>query len=460
MIGFILPFLGRLHPLLVHLPIGILIFGMLLVFWPKKSLTSFNPVIRLAFLIGGISATVAGISGYMQYRFEGYAWDTVQNHLIAGILSAVGSFYLFSQVKDNRVFNLKIKIQIIILFLAVTVTGHLGGNISRGDTYLIEVLPAEIQAWTGQEVAPPEPLEIPEQGWEELAFYGDVIQPILNQNCKSCHNPKNLKGALNLTSFEDLRKGGENGIVIQSGNPQLSVLYAHMTLPLEDEDHMPPREKRQPAKEEIELIRAWINSGAAQNTTLAQARIDKKLVEPFFHQTEIPFYPLTEVPMPSLDTLAKLQKAGFFAEHLQQGTAWLKISCINFPRFEDKDWKTLASSQSQIAYLDLSGTQVTDQILESISTLPHLTVLKLNQTAIDGTQLQALQACKNLKLLYLNGTGVGMEKLSTLDQHLSLEKVFAFQTPAGESPSQMKFSFILETGNYSLPKVPTDTLVY
>jgi len=460
MLGFILPLLGRLHPLLVHLPIGILIFGMMLVFWPKKPPTSFNPVIRLAFLIGGVSSILAGISGVIQYQFEGFTWDSIQNHLIAGFLTAIGSFYLFSQIKDSTLFSSKIKIQIAVLFLVLTVTGHLGGNISRGDTYLIEVLPAEIQVWTGQKIEPQKPLEIPEQGWEKLAFYGDVIQPILNQNCKSCHNPKNLKGALNLTSFEDLQKGGENGAVIQAGNPQLSVLYAHMTLPLEDEDHMPPREKRQPAKEEIELIRAWITAGAAQNTTLAQAGINKKLVEPFFHKEEIPFYPLTEVPMPSLDTLAKLQKAGFFAEQIQQGSPWLKISCLNLPGFADQDWKNLNSLKTQIAYLDLSGTQMTDQILESIATLPHLTVLKLNQTSIGGTQLQALQACKNLKLLYLNATHVDLTKLSSLNQHPSLQKVFAFQTPAGESPSTMKFSFELEIGNYFLPKIPTDTLVY
>ena len=164
--------------------------------------------------------------------------------------------------------------------------------------------------------------------------------------------------------------------------------------------------------------------------------------------------------MPSLDTLAKLQKAGFFAEQIQQGSPWLKISCINLPGFADQDWKNLNSLKTQIAYLDLSGTQVTDQILESIATLPHLTVLKLNQTSIGGTQLQALQASKNLKLIYLNATLVDLAKLSSLNQHPSLQKVFAFQTPAGESPNKMKFSFELETGNYSLPKIPTDTLVY
>lgn len=460
MSGFILPLLGRLHPLIVHLPIGILIFGILLIFWQKKGSTAFNPVIRFAFLLGAISATLAGISGFLQYQFEGFTWDSIQNHLIAGLITASGSFYLFTRIKDETIFTSMIKLQVLALFLVLTVTGHLGGNISRGEEYLIEVLPAEIQAWTGYEAAPEKPLEIPEQGWEELVFYGEVVQPILNQNCKSCHNPRNLKGEFNLTTFEELLKGGENGEVLKAGNPELSALFAKMILPLEDEGHMPPKEKRQPSKEEIELIKSWIASGASQNTTLGQAGVVEKLLEPFFHREEIPFYPLTEVSTAPADTLSKLRKTGLFAENVLQGYSWLKVSCINFPTFNDDNWVLLKSVKDQIAYLDLSETQVTDGILDSISNLPNLTILKLNQTTLAGTQLGALSDCKNLKILYLNSTQTSMENLSALNQHSSLQKVFAYQTPAGESQNPGKFSFQLEIGNYSLPKIPADTIIY
>jgi uncharacterized membrane protein len=460
MLDFILPLLGRLHPLLVHLPIGILIFGILLIFLQKKGSTGFNPVIRLAFLLGAISATLAGISGFFQYQFEGFAWDSVQNHLIAGVISAIGSFYLFTQIKDETFFTFKIKLQVLVLFLVLTVTGHLGGNISRGEEYLLEVMPAGIQSLAGYEAAPEKPLEIPEQGWEELEFYGDVVQPILNQNCKSCHNPRNLKGEFNLTTFEELLKGGENGEVLKAGNPELSALFAKMILPLEDEDHMPPKEKRQPSKEEIELIKSWIAAGASQNTTLGQAGVDEKLLEPFFHKEEIPFYPLTEVAVVPADTLAKLRTAGFFAETILQGSSWLKVSCINFPDFTNEDWILLKSVKDQITYLDLSGTQITDGILDSIAGLPNLTILKLNQTTLSGAQLGELSECKNLKMLYLNSTPTNLENLSALNLHPSLQKVFAYQSPAGESQNPGKFSFQLQTGNYSLPKIPADTIVY
>ena len=53
MTEYLLPFLGRMHPVLVHLPIGILIFGILLCFFPQKEKNALLPSIRLAFLIGG-----------------------------------------------------------------------------------------------------------------------------------------------------------------------------------------------------------------------------------------------------------------------------------------------------------------------------------------------------------------------------------------------------------------------
>ena len=60
MTEFLLPFLGRMHPVLVHLPIGILIFGILLCFFPQNGKNALLPSIRLAFLIGGIAALAAG----------------------------------------------------------------------------------------------------------------------------------------------------------------------------------------------------------------------------------------------------------------------------------------------------------------------------------------------------------------------------------------------------------------
>ncbi|MEP0711524.1 MAG: c-type cytochrome domain-containing protein, partial [Algoriphagus sp.] len=264
---------------------------------------------------------------------------------------------------------------------------------------------------------------------------------------------------LDLSSFAGIHKGGEAGEILENGNPEQSSLYTRLVLPEDHDDHMPPKDKRQPRKEEIGLIKAWIASGASESAKLGESAINVSLIEPFFKKDEIPFYPVVEVPTLPQDSISKLKELNFFAEAIKMGSPFLKISCVNFPAFSDTDWQILQSSKNQIVYLDLTGTAISDALLERIASLPNLTVLKLNNTSIEGSSLGKLEANKNLKLLYLNETLVTQRNLSALDGHPSLEKVFAFDTKVDASGSS-RFSFYLETGNVSLPPLPTDTIVF
>ncbi|WP_057937673.1 c-type cytochrome domain-containing protein [Algoriphagus resistens] len=460
MIDFILPLFGRFHPILVHLPIGFLVFGVILIFWSAEKYAIYSPIIKLAFLLGGISAGLASISGFMQFQYEGYGWDTVQLHLILGIFTTFLSFGLWYHLQKSAVSPPRLKIKGALLLAILTLTGHLGGNITHGENYFTEVLPPALQAFLGGEASSNEPLELPADNWEEVEFFTGAIQPILDQNCKSCHNPKKLKGELDLSSFKGIHKGGENGAILENGNARESSLFARLILPEDHDDHMPPKDKRQPRKEEIELIKAWIESGSAEHATLGETSIQLSLVEPFFKKDEKPFYPVVAVPTLAEDSISILRGSGFFAEVVKTDSPFLKISCINFPAFSDSDWSLLASAKEQIVYLDLTGTKITDAILEQVSSLPNLTVLKLNQTFIEGKNLDKLNQSNNLKLLYLNETKVNSGQLKALDKHPRLEKVFAFDTPAADSGTSSQFSFHLETGNLSLPPLPTDTIVY
>ena len=462
MTEFLLPFLGRMHPVLVHLPIGILIFGILLCFFPQNGKNALLPSIRLAFLIGGIAALAAGVSGFLQYQWEGFAWEDVQLHLVGGVITAVGSFGVYALVKNAEV-TTKIRVLALVLGLILGITGHWGGNLTHGEGYFTEVLPADLQSLFGAEIQPELGPQLTEETWENAQLYAEVIQPILNKNCKSCHNPRNRKGELDLSSLAALRKGGEDGQVLTAGDAAHSELFARLLLPKEDEKHMPPAEKNQPSKEEIALIESWIKGGAKESGTLAAAGISKNQIERFILKNEIPFYPILALAPLAADSLAELKEAGLFAEAVEVGSGLLKVSCINLPSFQDSDWKLLESVKSRIAYLDLSGTQVTDAVVEQLAALPNLTVLKLNNTGIAGNSLKKLATLNNLKLLYLNKTSVNLSQLQALSSSKSLQKVFAFDTPASlelATSGKASFPFILEAGSYSLPKLATDSIVY
>jgi formylglycine-generating enzyme required for sulfatase activity/mono/diheme cytochrome c family protein len=95
--------------------------------------------------------------------------------------------------------------------------------------------------------------------------FSGQIKPILEFNCVRCHGAsggkEKPKGGLSLDSKADAFKGGDDGVVIVPGDPAKSPLYTSTVLPKDDDKFMPP--KGDPlTKEQIELLKAWIQQGA------------------------------------------------------------------------------------------------------------------------------------------------------------------------------------------------------
>lgn len=89
----------------------------------------------------------------------------------------------------------------------------------------------------------------------------DHVAPILKENCFSCHDSKKRKGKLDMTTFESLRKGGENENPIKDGNPDESLIIQLMTTTTSK--RMPPKENGDLVpKEKVAIIAQWIKEGA------------------------------------------------------------------------------------------------------------------------------------------------------------------------------------------------------
>ena len=106
----------------------------------------------------------------------------------------------------------------------------------------------------------------------EAANFLEHVRPILEDRCWSCHSGKKVKGELRLDSRETAMLGGDSGIsALVPGDPGDSYL---LELVLEDfeEDRMPP--KGDPLKkEETEILRNWIASGAVWPKTTVTSEI-------------------------------------------------------------------------------------------------------------------------------------------------------------------------------------------
>ena len=118
----------------------------------------------------------------------------------------------------------------------ITVTGHLGGSLTHGSTYLTEGL--QSGAEQGAAIKP-----IP--NIQEAVVYTDVVQPLLEAKCYSCHGASKQKGKLRLDQQEFILKGGKSGQTMEPGNADESEMIKRMLLPVDNEDHMPPKEKSQ-----------------------------------------------------------------------------------------------------------------------------------------------------------------------------------------------------------------------
>lgn len=465
MLQFILPLIGRFHPLIVHLPIGFILFALILMYYPAKDKNLLLPTVQFALILSTLMAFFACITGIILYNQEGYAFDTVQNHLFLGILTALTCLSLYLLVKKHQsLSDPKIHVGSTILFLSLTITGHLGGNLTHGETYLTEVLPEGIQATFGWKIEEQfEPLSLDGEAWEEALFYEDVVQPILNQNCRSCHNEKNSKGDLILTSKESLLEGGKNGEVIFHKNPLESELLERMLLPLDHEDHMPPKEKRQPLETEVELIKAWLLTGASFEETLGQSGISVDLVSSFFVKNENSIYPEVQLEPFEEDVLKELKGQGFFIEKLSVTSPLLKVSTINFPEADNQDLESLEPILAYITILDLSLSNVTDDVIPLVGKMENLTILKLNETKIEGQNFEMLKGNTHLIQLHLTKSMVNRDNLGKLDSHPSLQKVFAYETPLAKEINVQKLkelSFKVELGNFELPSLPTDQIKY
>jgi mono/diheme cytochrome c family protein len=88
---------------------------------------------------------------------------------------------------------------------------------------------------------------------------------ILQQQCATCHTGKSPRGGLDLTSRESLLKGGHSGHVFDPEKPTESRL---LKLVMHAEEPFMPFKKDKLQANEIEILSAWIKSGAAYSKEL------------------------------------------------------------------------------------------------------------------------------------------------------------------------------------------------
>jgi len=263
-------FLGRFHPVLVHLPIGgLVLLGVLEVLakLPRFKGVAQNNRLILG-LVAAASVTAASL-GWMLSQAGGYDPQLLPWHKWTGLAVAATCTltFLLSWLARPRAYRLSLLATLAVLVDA----SHLGASITHGRDFLTQFAPAPLRAllagYSGPGAAPGVTADLTQR-----RVFDELIHPILQRRCSACHGPEKHKADLSMENYETLLKGGKDGPVLIAGKALDSLMIYRLLLPLEDEDHMPPQGKPQPTLAEIGTLQWWIEQGAPADKTVGDLK--------------------------------------------------------------------------------------------------------------------------------------------------------------------------------------------
>jgi len=411
--------IGHLHPLLVHLPIGILLLGFLLeIVYRKKHSTISKEIILTVLLIGAISAVISLATGWLLGEDGGYDETLLFRHRWLAVAFTVLTTALYFIKKSSNALALKLYFPIyLIVLIIIGITGHYGGSMTHGENYL----------FTDNSIN-----KVVIEDVEKARVYADIIQPIFNTKCVSCHNPSKIKGGLLMDYKENLLAGGDSGSILDSvSKNEASLFMQRLHLPLEDEDHMPPKGKIQPTAEELALMKWWMEHSNCFDCiagTMDKSDRINKILEDLEEDTSpraLIAKKLNKVPQ---DWLAKLNNSNISASKLAENSPLVLVSLYGRKDIALQDFKALKKYAKHIVELNLGNTNFNDTLSKSLTSFKNLTKLQLQNTPITDNTVENLKGLKKLESLNLYGDSISNASLNTLGELNNLKNIYLWQT--------------------------------
>jgi uncharacterized membrane protein len=415
-------YFGRLHPLLVHLPIGLIIGALLLDGWRMmKPASGSDASLSVIWTAAALSAILSAMTGYVHANGDGYAEEILSLHRIGGISLAVittmiAAAYVFnSSLIRRRLIRIPL---LSFIFGLMVYTGHGGGSLTHGADYLNFSAASEVEPST----------TVRRTSIDAVELFNDAVIPILQTKCVSCHNATKRKGDLLLVSHASIMKGGKSGPGVISGDPTASELFRRVSLPSDHKEFMPTEGRMPLTENQRAILEWWIAKGAAASMPVAKHTPDarmKELLEEYFQIHRDAMLDMVSEPV-SEDDLEDLRAAGFRVNRISAAGSWLDI------KYEDStrpDLDVLRRVRDQLVWLQVSDCGLTDEDMSSIAELNNLVRLNISQNAIGDAGVSKLQGLNQLEYLNLYSTRISKSSLNLFSSGFpKLKKLYVWDT--------------------------------
>ena len=387
----------------------------LLIAQKKKTQVNFS----VPLFLGMLFSVLAAMSGYFLAEKGGYDHSILDWHKYLGIGAAIGSgivYYAYKRKKTDVSFSIIISIYIVLL----SITGHYGGTLTHGKDFLTR----SYKQNTPSKIA----------DYSKADAFQDIVMPIINAKCLSCHNPEKSKGDLQLHNLNGWQKGGKNGSVIVPGDLNQSSLISRIFLPKSDEEHMPPDGKLQLTHQEKEFLTWWVSNMTKYNHTIAELNPDDKTITYLKSLQGDPFENIPPISQKDLDELE-----GINIDKLSKEEPWVQVSFAGEQSISTSQLKSLKRIKSNIRNINFAHSNVKNSDLKYLQKFDNLVQINLSKTDISDGGLKHLKGIMSLKNVNLYGTKVTNDGLESLLQNKEIEKIYAWQSEvSSEFANQME----------------------
>ncbi|MBK5278266.1 MAG: chitobiase/beta-hexosaminidase C-terminal domain-containing protein [Bacteroidia bacterium] len=410
---------GRMHPMILHFPIALLFVGIFM-HWlnSRKSFQhqAVHEITQYVFCIYALGSALTALFGFFLYTEGSYTGEEISLHKWIGVaVSLLAVPVLMITEKSSIVFVYGILGTSVV---CITLTGHLGSEITHGKGFLTEPIRKQREARIIQ-------IENP----DSAIVFRDVIQPILNEKCLNCHNTRRAKNKLILDSYQSIMEGGKNPSSIVAGKAAESLVFKYVSLPLDDTLHMPPNGKLQLEPDEIKLLGWWINSGASD----MEKYVTFPKVDSIHSLMLSRFQPkkgldLEEISFADQSTIEELNNPYRTVQQIAVTKPYVAVFLGSKQDFSSKDLIELKAIRDQVTSIDLGNSKVKDSDLENLTQFRHLQKLHLQNIAIGDAGVHHLKKLPYLESLNLSGTNISAKTIEEISTWENLKKLYLYNT--------------------------------
>lgn len=407
---------GRMHPMFLHFPIVLLLLSFFTI-WIPVNKNGDNEWLDLLRLVAALSAAVTAIMGMLLSLEDDRTGQTLQLHKWGGVLIAVFGFLFYSYYPLLVQKAVLTRSFTLIATVAIIATGHWGADLTHGEDFVLGPIKSNEQ----RIVAP-----------EEAVIFADIIQPIFEKKCISCHGESSVKGGLLLEDLKGMLAGGKSGPLFIPGQPDTSLIVKRIHLPAEDKKRMPPASKPQLTETEIALLEAWIKAGAVTEAKLFSLPeqdtfrvMATTYLQPGNGEAAAPIYAFEAADEKKIIGLNNNYR---MIAPIGKNSPALAANFYGRNVYNGKLLEEILPLKEQIVDLNLSRLPVKDEDVKYIQQLENLRKLNLNYTDVTSKGVEQLAKLQFLEELTLSGTSVTGESLEKILSLPSIASVYVWDT--------------------------------